>query len=57
MLFNTFRVAALAFLLVALACSERPSTTGPAASNRMAVPSAGPGASAAEQLEIGRAHV
>ena len=50
MLLNTFRVAALAFLLVALACSERPSTTGPAASNRTAVPSAGPGASAAEQL-------
>jgi hypothetical protein len=50
MLLNTFRVAALAFLLVALACSEHPSTTGPAASNRTAVPSAGPGASAAEQL-------
>ena len=50
MLLNTFRVAALALLLVALACSERPSTTGPAASNRTAVPSAGPGASAAEQL-------
>ena len=50
MLLNTFRVAALAFLLVALACSERPSTTGPAAPNRAAIPSAGPGASAAEQL-------
>ena len=50
MLLNTFRVAALAFLLVALACSERPSTTGPAAPNRAATPSAGPGASAAEQL-------
>src|SRR5690349_10433946 len=50
MLLNTFRVAALAFLLVALACSERPSTTGPAAPNRAAIPSAGPGASAAELL-------
>jgi hypothetical protein len=50
MLLNTFRVAALAFLLVALACTERPSTTGPAAPNRAAIPSASSGASAAEQL-------
>ena len=50
MLLNTFRVAALAFLLVALACSERPSTTGPAASNRATAPAETPTVSGAEQL-------
>jgi hypothetical protein len=50
MLLNTFRVAALAFLLVALACSERPSTTGPAAPNSAMVPAGTPTVSGAEQL-------
>jgi hypothetical protein len=50
MLLNTLRVAALAFLLVALACSERPSTTAPAAPNRAPVPAGSPTLSGAEQL-------
>lgn len=49
MLLNTLRVAALALLLVALACSERPPATAPSDPDRVAAPPS-TAASDAEQL-------
>ncbi|HEV2749818.1 MAG TPA: hypothetical protein VGV12_04765 [Gemmatimonadales bacterium] len=45
MLLNILRVAALALLLVALACSEHPPATAPAAPDRVATPPPPPSAS------------
>ena len=50
MLLNTLRVAALALLLVALACSEHPQAPAPSAADRIAAPPVTSAASDAEQL-------